>query len=148
MSGCLQTFSGSASDNGVCTADLKQYPELKTLIDQIKPAAFSACAFSNSGKVMVGILIQTASDQARDALYDSERRGIGGTSETFEAGGHTGSLATGAVVGTSAPEVVWKFDDAPIVMVLTASTAGDTKSDLTVDELMKYRTAQLLPSGG
>jgi len=148
MSPCLQTFSGSASDNGVCTADLEQYAELKTLIDNIKPAAFSACAFSTGGKVMVGILMQTTSDAARDALFDSERRGIGGTSKTFEAGGHPGALATGAVVGTSAPEVVWKFDDAPIVMVLTASTAGDTKSDLTVDELLKYRSAQLLPSGG
>ncbi len=132
----------------MCTADLEQYAELKTLIDNINPAAFSACAFSAGGKVMVGILIQATSDEARDALFDSERRGIGGTSETFETGGHTGSLATGAVVGTGAPEVVWKFDDAPIVMVLTASTADDTKTTMTVDDLMKYRKAQLLPSAG
>jgi actin-like ATPase involved in cell morphogenesis len=147
MTSCLRTFTGQASDNGVCTADVSDQQEMQKVIDQLKPTAFSFCQFNKDGKVINGIFIQTASTDVSEALYDQERRGIGGTSEPFEAAGHSGSMATGAVVGTGEAEVVWTFDGVPVLLVLTPSTS-ENKEKVGLEVLTGLRTDRLLPSGG
>ena len=147
MSPCLVAFSGTAKADAIkCTDDVSTYEDIKDLIAEIKPAAFSVCVFTANGKLLVAVLIHATSTESRDAIYDQERRSIGGSTATWSQGGQTGSWAPGTLIASGEPEVVWKFDDLPIVAVLTATTQDDTKSGATAADLESYWRSHLLPT--
>ncbi len=147
MSPCLLAFSGTATTDAIkCTDDVSTYEDIKDLIAQIKPAAFSVCVFTANGKLLVAVLIHATSTESRDSIYDQERRSIGGTTASWSQGGQTGSWAPGTLIASGEPEVVWKFDDLPLVAVLTATTQDETKSGATAADLESYWRTHLLPS--
>ena len=143
MSPCMEQFIGKTADAAaLCTADLTEYPDAQAQIEAMDPAAFSVCVYSSQGKALVTVFLQAATMEQRDEIFDKERRSIGGTTEDWARGDVSGQWAAGVLFGSEEPEIVWKFDDVPLVAVLTTAPG----SGVTADELKAYWESTLLPA--